>query len=293
MPSDEILDLALPRHVAAIKTGDPSIYDCIRFFQNWFRCELEETECKKLIRVAALKLIKHDPFFVISDPHGMFVGGLAETDIQSCVASWSLDDEELTAFLEGHLRMTNYSGEPEDLPMVHRALELLDKTRSRFGEQNTFLKLYSDALQILGDERHAAAFDNLLDQTEPEQHAHELASEMGHAVDEEDWSRYDSLRAKWEAMPANSSICECHVNYVANIDGLRALHRGETDQALTYLRKSTKVNGCPHLNTAGGSMLLAHELLDRNLAKTEVEEHLRQLEQFCKNEETAELRDRL
>ncbi|MEN8774759.1 MAG: hypothetical protein ABF380_10975 [Akkermansiaceae bacterium] len=293
MYSEEIIDLALPRHVAAIKGGNPSIYDCLRFFQNWFRCRLEEDERQNLIKVAALKLIKHDPFFLISEVHGMCVEDLTEAELQSCVASWSLDDEELSAFLEAHLRMTNHSDDQNDLSSVRLVVELLEKARLRFGKQKTFLKLYSNALKILGDERHTTAFDNLLEQTSPEWHAHELRSEMTHAVDEEDWARYDSLRSKWETMPANANICECEINYIANIDGLRSLHRGAPDQAIEFLKQSTQVNGCPHLNTGGGSVILAHELLDHNLAKNEVEEHLRQLEQVCKNEETDELRLRL
>jgi hypothetical protein len=293
MYSEEIINIALPRHVAAIKEGNPSIYDCFRFLQNWFHCKLEEGESQKLIRIAALKLIKHDPFFLITEVHGMCVEGLSEADIQSCVESWTLDNDDLTAFLEAHLRMTNFDDEQDDLSSVHRTIELLEKARPRFGDQKTFLKLYSDALKILGDERHGAAFDALLDGTNPGRHAFHLQSEMRDAVDEEDWSRYDFLRSKWAAMPANASICECELNYVANIDGLRSLHQGDPDQAIVFLKQSTQVSGCPHLNTGGGKVILAHELLDRNLAKNEVAEHLQQLEQFCKTEETDELRLRL
>ena len=211
-----------------------------------------------------------------------------EGDIQACVDSWSLDDRCLAAFLEGHLRMAMVCRHSPDLLAVRKALGVLELAEPDFSDDEQFLGIYSDALRILADERYHGAFEALLQNTDPEWLAHPLQRAMRHAVELEDWAHYDTLRIRWRAMPRNSHICECATNYVSNIDGLRALSRGELEDAIGFLRTAVSVAGCPHLNTGGGSVLLAHELLDRNLARREVEEHLKAVELYCETEETLE-----
>lgn len=291
MSSEDFYDIALRGYAASLKAGEASLYESLRFFQNWFRYEGDDRE--ELVHRAALALIRHDPFFLMTDPHGNHLEGFSEEEILSCVDSWSVDDEGLAALLEGHLRMATVSRCSPDLDRVRGALGVLEKAKPGYGSDKRFLKIYVDALRILGDERYAAAFDELLEKTEPEWHAHELKDAMRHAVEEDNWVRYDALRERWGAMPKNAHICECSINYIANIDGLRSLERGDEDGALRFLSDAVSVAGCPHLNSGGGAVRLAHELLDRKLARKEVAEHLKALEEYCETEETAELRSRL
>jgi len=291
MESEDFIDLALQGYASSLRGGDASLYESLRFFQNSFRYLGDDRE--ELTRRAALALIKHDPFFLITDPHGCFLEGISEEEICDCVKGWSLEDEALAAMLEGHFRMALARRASADLGAVQRALEVLEKAKPVYGGKKCFLKVYVDALRVLGDERYALAFDELLEKTDPEWHSHDLIDAMEEAVERDDWGRYDALRERWEAMPKNAHVCECAVNYVANIDGLRSLERGDEEAALQFLLKAVSVPGCPHLNTGCGSVYLANELLDRRLARKEVSEHLQALELYCESEETAELRSRL
>lgn len=291
MISDKFTDIALRRYASSLKAGTASLYECLRFFQNSFRYRADDRE--SLVRQATLALIRHDPLFLVTDPHGCHVEGLSEGDIQACIDSWTLDDEPLAAFLEGHLRMAMVQPYSPDHEMTRQALQRLESAQRSFGSNQQFLQLYVEALRILGDERYVAAFDELLEHTDPEWHSHALQDAMSHAVEHEDWMRYDTLRERWGAMPKNSHICECATNYVSNIDGLRSLDRGDQDSAIHFLRLAVSVPGCPHLNTGAASVELANELLDHKLALSEVGQHLEALEQYCETEETAELRSRL
>lgn len=291
MISDEFTDIALRNYAASLRAGTASPYECLRLLQNSFR--YQENDREQLVRQATLLLIRHDPLFLSTDPHGSHIEGLSEGDIQTCIDSWSLDDEPLTAFLEGHLRMTMVRPHSPDRSMARQALDSLERAKKVFGNNQQFLQLYVDVLRILDDESHVAVFDSLLESSDPEWHSYLLEDAMHHAVEHEDWTRYDVLRERWNTMPKNSYICECATNYVSNIDGLRALERGDHSGAIDSLRMAVSVPGCPHLNSGAASVKLAHELLDRRLALPEVVEHVDALEQYCKNEETDELRIRL
>ena len=291
MISDKFTYMALSGYASSLRAGTASLYECLRFFQNSYRYQEDDRE--QLVRQATLSLIQHDPLFLSTDAHGSLIEGLSEEDIRNCVDSWTLDDEPLAAFLEGHLRMAMiWPGSP-DSSMARGALDSLERAQKTFGTDRQFLGLYVDALRILGDARYISAFDALLENTAPEWHSHPLQDAMRHAVENEDWVRYDDLRARWGAMPKNAHICECATNYVSNIDGLRSLERGDRDAALAFLREAVSVAGCPHLNSGAASVELAHELLDRNIGPSEVEQHVEALEQYCKTDETAELRKRL
>lgn len=283
-------------YAAALAAGTASPYECLRFFENahYYRGD----DRPELERRAVCTLIRHDPLLLATTPHGSFVRGLSEADIQACVGSWSLEDVQLAAFLEGQLRMATVSPRESDhaaadRAMIALALAALERARVGFAGDREFLRLYSNALRMSGDERYTAAFEDLLAATEPEWHAHELRWAMEHAEARGDWARYDALRQRWGAMPKNAHVCECAVNYVANIDGLRALTRGDRADVIRCLHAAVAVSGCPHLNSGGACLRLASELIARDEAKDEVRNHLDAVEQYCRTEEVVELRKQL
>ncbi|HEX5052104.1 MAG TPA: hypothetical protein VFZ65_10050, partial [Planctomycetota bacterium] len=98
---------------------------------------------------------------------------------------------------------------------------------------------------------------------------------------------------RWAALPRNAHVCECAVNHVANIDGLRALHRGDEDEAVRCLKAAVSVNGCPHLNSGAASLGLAEALLAAGVRVPDIVEHLHAVEQYCVTDATARLRTRL
>lgn len=279
------------RYVSALKAGTASPYECLRFFESSYR--YREDDRRDLMRRAVLTLVRHDPLLLITSPHGQHVEGLSAADVVACIAEWSLGDEHLAAFLEGHLWMAVAAGRNPDHDLVARALAALERAEPGFGDDLDFLGLLTGAMEILGHERYPAVFDLLLAQTPAEWHSHPLSRAMRAAAGRADWNRYDRLRERWTSMPKNSHICACATNYVANIDGLRALDRGDQDEAVRYLRRAVSVNGCPHLNSGASSVLLAQELLVRNLATHEVAEHVAALEQYCVTGGTADLRKQL
>ncbi len=291
MLSRRLQELALDRYAASLRGNTASPYECLRFFEHAFRYRQEDGE--ELQRRATMQLARHDPLLLATSVHGQLVTGLTDTDIESCIGAWSIDDPLLAALLEGHFWMAAAGRHAPFLPRVERALAALERAAPGFGDDRFFLKLYCDALGTLDDARYPAALDALLDRTPAEWHSHPLQDAMRHAVEREDWSRYDALRSRWGTMPRNSHICECATNYVANIDGLRALDRGDADGAVRLLQESVVVNGCPHLNTGCASLRLANALLDRDLAVSDVEQHLRTVEQYATTKRTAELRQRL
>ncbi len=284
------MKLAMDGYVAALRAGDASLSQCLRFFQNSFRYDGDDAA--ELMRTAVLKLAAADPYLLVTDPHGQSIPGLAADDVEACIRSWQLDDASLQAFLEGQLWMAAASRRQPDLAMVQRAVAALDRVGAPLAGDREFLEVYVEALRALGDPRYAATFDELLARTDPEWHSHELSRAMRHAVEQADWPRYDELRTRWEGLPRNAHVCECAVNFVANIDGLRALDRGDPAAALRSLRAAVEVNGCAHLNTGAASLRLAAELLDRDLARTEVQSHLEAVAQYCETDAVAELIER-
>ena len=74
MRSDRLTEVALSRYVTSLNAESASQYECLRFFQMAFR--YQDSDSEELARRAALTLIKHDPFFLITDPHGSMWRGL-------------------------------------------------------------------------------------------------------------------------------------------------------------------------------------------------------------------------
>lgn len=288
---ERLSEMAMARYVAALKAGTATPYECLRFLESAF--SYREDDAEELERRAVLTLVRHDPLLLITIPQGGRVDGLTASDVDECVRSWVLEDEPLAALLEGHLRLAAASRHDPDRAQVARALAALERAEPAFRGDLGFLELHTDALERLGDPRYSAAVDQLLDMTPPEWQPHPLHSAMNEAVGRSDWERYDTLRRRWEGLPRNANTCQCATNYVANIDGLRALHRGDEEGAVRFLQTAVSVNGCPHLNTGGASLRLARELLDRNIGVAEVAEHLHAVEQYCVNDATRDLSARL
>jgi hypothetical protein len=280
----------MDRYASALRDGSATPYECLRFIGHsfWY----EGGDVTELVRRAALVLVRHDPFLVAT---AVIPGELelSEEEIGTCVAAWPIADEELKAFLEAHVIVTAIRRYDPDRRLAARLLAALERAAPRFAEDLGFRELYADALQWLGDERYAGAVDALIAATEPEGRAHPLREAMERAVAQTDWRRYDALRDRWTALPKNARVCECAVNFVANVDGLRALDRGDEQSAIGFLRAAVAIHGCPHLNSGAITVRLAQELLARGIALDEVKEHVRAAEEFHVTEETTELRSKL
>jgi hypothetical protein len=73
----------------------------------------------ELVRRAALALIRHDPFFLMTDPHGYILEGFSEEDILSCVDSWSVEDGGLRLCGKGILGWRRFwSGTPKAWKLI-------------------------------------------------------------------------------------------------------------------------------------------------------------------------------
>lgn len=291
MQSEKLVALGLERYAAAIRSDTATPYECQLFFENWYRFDGDDKE--ELYRKAGLTLVRHDPFFVAVSPHASIDLLLTDEEIEACVKAWALQDKDLAAFLEAVIRLSSASRRNPDPNNIKKALVALDNSESSFGEELQFLEMRANALGILGDDRYKSAFDKMLEATSPEWRAHPLQNAMEAAVASKDWERYDALRERWGEMPHNSHICECYTNFVANIDGVRALDNGDLPKALRCLTAAVEVNGCPHLNTGGAHLELARELLRRNLAIDELMKHLDAAENYKITDETTELRKQL
>ncbi len=291
MRSDRVLHLAMARYAAAIRAGTASAYECLRFFEN--RYCYRDGDGDELERLAVLTLARHDPLLLITVPQGGRLDGLSEADVDAVVAAWSLDDVHLAALLEGHLRMAAAAHDSCDPAVMVRALAALERAALAFRDDPDVLELYTKALRRTRDPRFPAVADELVERTDPEWRAHPLRDAMQEAVQRSDWERYDALRRRWAALPRSAYVCACATNWVANVDGLRSLHRDDEQEAVRRLREAVAVGGCAHLNTGAATLLLAEALLDRGGADADVAEHLDAVEQFGRNEAAARLRTRL
>jgi hypothetical protein len=289
--SDHVLHLAMARYAGAIRAGTATPYECLRFFEN--RCSYRDADGDELQRLAVLALVRHDPLLLITAPQGGRIDGLSESDVDAVVAGWNVDDEALAALLEAHLRMATAAHHDSRREGMARALAALERAAPRFRGDVEFLELYTKALRRSGDPRFPAVVDELVERTAPEWRAPPLRDAMHEAVERSDWQRYDALRLRWAALPRSALVCECATHWVANVDGVRALHRGDRQEALRCLRAAVAVQGCPHLNTGAATLRLAEALLDRGGADAEVAEHRDAVEQFCRTEAAARLRARL
>ena len=284
----DIRALCWERYAAAIRSGTFSPYDCARFIEQPYLYKGDDYA--EILKTALLAVARHDPFFFATNPHGDPEINPSVEELKKVVEGWSLTDKGLAAFLEGHLIMSFVFRSETKRELVEHALSALERARSEFGEDLAFLTLYAKALEILGDERYAAVIDATILKTRPEWRSGPLQDAIEHAVDKGDWDRFDLLRTQWDALPRNSHICECAINVIANIDGIRALQLGDQAAAIRFLKAAVSVNGCPHLNSFGVSFRLAKELLSRGLALSELEEHLIAGEKYCISDETKEFR---
>jgi len=230
MKDEKISELAWQRYASAIKSGKFSPYDCARFVEQSYNYDGDDR--LEIMKTAILALARHDPFFFATSPHGSPEVTPTVEELKSCVSQWSLSDDHLAALLEGHFIMSFIYRTDADRAVVEHAISVLERAEPAFRNDVSFLELYARALEIIGDDRFAAVIDSVIAKTDPERRAHPLRDAIDHAVEKANWTRYDLLRNQWEALPRNASICECHTNFVANIDGLRALERGDQEAAI-------------------------------------------------------------
>ena len=290
MRSDDLIKCAVTKYAAAIQSGAATAYECKCFFDNWFRYEGEN--CDELKHKAGLVLVKTDPFFILVSPSGDDLLFTAD-DIDKCVAAWKLNDPALSSFLEASIRMASVRGPTIDRDNVAKAIVALENAKDNFGSDLKYLELLSEAFRLLDDARYPASCDRLIAATSPEWRAHPLSQAMDAAVKKLDWNRYDELRQEWSRLPKNAHICECNLNFVENIDGLRALDRGDVEVALNHLKTALAVNGCPHLNSGGASLRLAQEFLQQGVEFDAVEAYLQAVEKFCLNDSLTKLKEEL
>ena len=286
MKSERLHRLALDRYAAALRAGTATPYECLRYLEQ--RDSHGHSDREDLRYLAAVALVRHDPLFVATSVFGIGLESLTAADIDACIAAWTIDDDTLRGYLEAHLRLA-VRALRLDREQLELALAALERARPAYAGEVEFLELRAEALEHHDDERYPPAIDAVIAATDPEWRAHPLRKAMSHAVALEHWLRYDALRARWAELPRNALCCECHTNFVADIDGLRALARGDVDEALRCLDAAVSVGGCPHLNSGGASLRLARELLDRRIALPQVAEHVRKAAQYRVTDRTRAL----
>jgi hypothetical protein len=283
---------ALQFYAQKIREGSDELYYHYRFYETHFMLrDLDDED--ELLRIATLRIFKSDPY-AYAGTFPFSVDLLNETEIEEIAASITFGgDEGAATLLRGQL-WADAAGHGDDrAAFAERAVAELEAVPDDLRSHDYWGKLAS-CYRKLDYEKFKSVVPTWLASQKPERLPFDLINALVEAGRKEDWPTYDEWRGRWDTLPQNASFCDCYFNQLATLDGLRALHDGDVAKAGARLEASTRVRGCPHLNSGGPSLKLVSALADRGRLAAESEAYL----DFCdrmagEREETAELRARL
>ncbi len=282
---------ALEFYAKKIREGSDELYYHYRFYEKHFMLrDLEDED--ELLRIAILRIFKSDPY-AYAGTFPFSVDLLNETEIEEIAASITFGgDEGAARLLRGHL-WADAAGHGEGREaFAERAVAELEAVPDQLRSHEYWEKL-ARCYRKLDYEKFKSVVPTLLSAQQPERLPYDLINALVTAGGKQDWPTYDEWRARWNTLPQNANFCDCYFNDLATLDGLRALHDGAVAKAVDCMEASTRVRGCPHLNSGGAELKLVEALLDRKELTSECEAYLDFCDRMAKTEKTSELRARL
>jgi hypothetical protein len=249
-------------YAAALRRGSEDPYVAYRIYeQHWM---IGGKDAKQILRRATVRLLETDPWF-LATAMPYFLDGLQTSDLHRLTPFVGAGPARkaasyLRAVLWYNARKGPHSPDRAGLVQLRRALEFLDGVPS--GQRDhRWHEMVVGCYRALDFRRYKAAFARLHEITEPQDRAFNLIQFLGVIADKKDWVTYDQYRPEWDRLPAAHHACECYLNDLHTLDGLRAAARADWGNIPAALEKAAAVRGCPHLNTNGFKLGLVRLLV--------------------------------
>jgi hypothetical protein len=283
---------ALEFYAEQVRNGSEELYYHYRVYEKYFMLP-KPADGSELLRRATLKIFTSDPF-AYAGTFPFVIDRLEESDLEQIAEAITFGGDEAAARLLRGQMWADAAGHGDDrTAFAERAVAELEAVPEELRSHDYWEKL-ARCYRKVDYEKFKTVVPRVLASQKPERQAYDLINALVTAGHRNDWTTYDEWRARWDTLPQNANFCDCYFNDLATLDGLRALHDADVARAAECLEASTRVRGCPHLNSGGAELKLVEALIDRKDLAAECEAYL----DFCdrmagEREKTAELRARL
>jgi hypothetical protein len=239
-------------YAGELRRGSDEPYMAYRLYErSWM---VEGKDAKAVLRRATVRLIETDPWF-LATAMPLFLQSLKTTDLPRLTPFVGAGPARkaasyLRAVLWYNARKGHYHPDRAGRAQLRRALQFLQEVPS--GQRVlSWHEMVVGCYRALDFRRYKGAFANLHQMAEPRDRAFYLIDFLDVVAGKRDWAAYDQFRPEWDRMPAGYHACECYLNTLHTLDGLRAAARGDWRSIPVSLDKASAVRGCPHLNTGG------------------------------------------